>query len=107
MSPTKLIRRAALAFLALAAVAGASTAHASDVRSGAPPAWYAVNPGVEPMTLMHMMDEDKSGSISREEFLKFHEELFDKIDTNHDGQISVEEWMGRSKALAADAKGAK
>ncbi len=106
MSPTKLIRNAAVASLALFAVA-ASAAHASDIRSGAPPAWYAVNPGLEPMKLMHMMDADRSGTISREEFLKFHEELFDKLDTNHDGQIDAGEWMGRSASLAADSKGTK
>lgn len=109
MSPTKLVRRALIVTLALGAVAvaGAPEARASDVRSGAPPAWYVVNPGVKPMTLMHRMDEDRSGGISKEEFLKFHEQLFDEIDTNHDGQISTEEWMGRSSSLASHAKGAE
>lgn len=45
---------------------------------------------------MSMMDANKDGSISKEEFIKHHEAMFAKMDTNKDGSISKDE-MGKMK----------
>ena len=34
--------------------------------------------------------------VTREEFLKFHEELFDKMDKDHTGKCTMSEWMGKA-----------
>jgi Ca2+-binding EF-hand superfamily protein len=37
------------------------------------------------------MDTDKSGKVSKQEWMKFMEEEFDRLDVNHDGQLDVQE----------------
>ena len=41
------------------------------------------------------MDLDHSGSICREEWIRFHgtPEEFESMDLNHNGSISREEWL--------------
>ncbi len=41
--------------------------------------------------LLLLMDTDKSGKVSREEWMKFMAAEFDRLDTNHDGQLDVKE----------------
>jgi hypothetical protein len=41
--------------------------------------------------MMEKLDTDKNGSVSKAEFLAFHEARFAEIDTNSDGTISKEE----------------
>ena len=40
---------------------------------------------------MERVDTDGDGSISKEEFVARHEEMFSKMDTNGDGTLSKEE----------------
>lgn len=40
---------------------------------------------------MSSVDSDKDGKISREEFIKHHEQMFDKKDTNKDGFLDESE----------------
>ena len=44
--------------------------------------------------MMSKVDSDKDGKISKEEFLKHHEAMFDKKDLNNDGFIDEDE-MGK------------
>ena len=37
------------------------------------------------------MDTNKSGRVSREEWMKFMEAEFDRLDTDHKGQLDVKE----------------
>ena len=62
-----------------------------------------------PMTVFKMIDTDKNGAVSKDEFMAFMGKLFDNWDTNHDGSISKEEWTaGVQKAkTAAEGGGAK
>ena len=52
---------------------------------------YAQNPAGAPASFsdafMMQLDEDKNGSVSKQEFLKPQEAQFAHIDTNKDGQI--------------------
>jgi uncharacterized membrane protein YdfJ with MMPL/SSD domain len=41
--------------------------------------------------LLLAMDTDKNGKISKEEWTKFMEEEFDRLDTNHNGELDVKE----------------
>jgi Ca2+-binding EF-hand superfamily protein len=41
--------------------------------------------------LLPVMDTNKSGKVSREEWMKFMEGKFDRLDTDHKGQLDVKE----------------
>ena len=63
--------------------------------SGGNPSNYGFLVGQKPMAVMHMMDKDNKGYVTKAEYMKFHEELFNRMDKNGDGNISAEEWLGR------------
>jgi hypothetical protein len=42
------------------------------------------------------MDTEKTGFVTKEQFMKFHEGMFDKMDKNKDGKLAREEWLGQS-----------
>ena len=41
--------------------------------------------------LVRLMDKDQNGKVSREEFMNFMAAEFDRLDTNHDGELDVQE----------------
>ncbi|MGO8790043.1 MAG: hypothetical protein ACLQVL_22025 [Terriglobia bacterium] len=41
--------------------------------------------------LLFLMDTDKSGKVSKREFMNFMSKEFDRLDTNHDGELDVNE----------------
>ena len=41
--------------------------------------------------LLLLMDTDKSGKVSRQEFMTFMTAEFDRLDVNHDGELDVKE----------------
>ena len=45
----------------------------------------------EAKRLLLLMDRDKSGKVSKEEFMKFMEEEFERLDKNKDGELDVSE----------------
>jgi Ca2+-binding EF-hand superfamily protein len=48
--------------------------------------------GISSMKMMGNMDGDGNHKVTKEEFMKFHEDLFKRLDKNGDGVISEEEW---------------
>ena len=40
---------------------------------------------------LSLMDKNKDNKVSKEEFLKYNEAIFDKVDTNHDGSVDKNE----------------
>ena len=46
---------------------------------------------VEAKRLLLLMDDDKSGKVSRAEFMSFMAAEFDRLDINHDGELDVKE----------------
>jgi EF hand len=44
--------------------------------------------------LLLLMDRDKNGKISRQEFMKFMSAEFDRLDINKDGELDVKELTG-------------
>ena len=45
----------------------------------------------EAKRLLVLMDADKSGTVSKKEFMDFMAAEFDRLDTNHDGVLDVKE----------------
>jgi hypothetical protein len=43
--------------------------------------------------LLLLMDTDKNGKVSKQEFMSFMSAEFDKLDINHDGELDVKELM--------------
>ena len=41
--------------------------------------------------LLLLMDTDKNGKVSKQEFMTFMEKEFDRLDTKKDGQLDVKE----------------
>jgi len=41
--------------------------------------------------LLLLMDTDKNGKVSKQEFMAFMDAEFDRLDTNHDGELDVKE----------------
>jgi hypothetical protein len=45
------------------------------------------------------MDVNHDGMISKDEWNSFHSEMFDKIDANHDGKITKDEFKAKHMAM--------
>jgi hypothetical protein len=41
--------------------------------------------------LLLLMDTDKNGKVSKQEFMSFMSAEFDRLDINHDGELDVKE----------------
>jgi hypothetical protein len=41
--------------------------------------------------LLLLMDRNKDGKVSKQEWLSFMEEEFDRLDTNHDGYVDAKD----------------
>lgn len=46
---------------------------------------------VEAKRLLLLMDHDQSGKVSKQEFMTFMEEEFERLDINKDGELDVQE----------------
>lgn len=93
--------RTAVALLAVAfAVASSSAALAYGKRTRA-----IANTDVR--QLMRLMDTDKNGSISKDEFMQFMAQKFDRLDADKSGQLEAKELSGSSLPVSkrADAAG--
>jgi hypothetical protein len=45
----------------------------------------------EAVRLLHLMDADQNGKISKAEYMKFMEAEFERLDVNKDGELDVKE----------------
>jgi hypothetical protein len=50
--------------------------------------------------LLPLMDSDKHGKVSREQYMKFMEAEFDRLDQDHKGELDVRE-LTQSKIYAS------
>jgi len=50
---------------------------------------------MKPMDVMHMMDTDKKGYVTKEEFMKFYEDLFKRLDRDESGTLTPPEFTDR------------
>ena len=88
----KFNRNKLLGLIAGAALLASTAAFAT---SDGYPGNYEYLGSQRPMEIMHMMDKGNKGYVTKEEFMKFHEEMWKRMDKNHDGKVSPEEWLGR------------
>lgn len=90
-------RRAARPFPTLALVVAAGLAspaladHVKEEKTSSTPALMKM----KAVDAMHEMDGTKDGYVSREEFMKFHDALFQRMDRNRDGRLSEAEFTDR------------
>jgi Ca2+-binding EF-hand superfamily protein len=94
---------AAIAFVA----AARSYVYASDVSyDQMPPSYYALMK-MKPAEQMRLMDPDKKGYVTKDEFVKFHtrmaEKMFDNMDKNHDGKLTEAEFEEAQRVAATHA----
>jgi len=92
----KLLNRRSLATAALLFAVVAPVARAAVPTSSDEARSYDQLARMKPMEVMHMIDTDKKGYVTREEFMKFQEQFFDRMDQNHDGKVDPKEWMGKA-----------
>ncbi len=83
------------AVLAAASALLVTAAPARAATSGGPPAEYVSYLEMKAMDAMHLMDQGQKGYVTRDEFMRYQEQMFDRMDRNHDGKVTVEEWLGR------------
>ena len=87
------LTRAALGVMVAAILAVGPAARAADVSADKVPVSYAAMMKMKPMDVMHLMDPDKKGFVTKDDYMKFHEMLFEKMDKNHDGKVDASEFM--------------
>lgn len=78
------IAKVGLVTIALVGAAASTSAFAVSKRGVAAGETYA-------RQLLQLMDTDKNGKVSRGEFMSFMEAEFDRLDVNHDGELTVQE----------------
>jgi hypothetical protein len=65
---------------------------AQDNPQGVPPKEQRVAAGEkEARKLLLLMDKDQNGKVSKEEFMRFMEAEFERLDVNKDGELDVKE----------------
>jgi hypothetical protein len=98
MFGTRTMGRAATGLMAALVASLALTAQAGDTGQDKVPGNYGAMMKMKPMDVMHMMDPGKQGYVTRDQYMKFHEAMFDKMDKDKDGQVTEKEWSpDRSK----------
>jgi hypothetical protein len=77
---------------AVVKTAGAAAQAGSSASPGFTPQSQPVAAGeYEAKKLLVLMDADKSGTVSKKEFMDFMAAEFDRLDVNHDGALDVKE----------------
>jgi hypothetical protein len=93
---SRLAVRAASAAALLFALAGATSARAADAKQEERmPRSYAAIAKMKPTEVMHLMDQGNKGYVTREEFMKFHEQLFQQLDRDRNSRITEPEFTDR------------
>jgi len=78
----------------------------SNKYGGAKPSGYGETKSAEGQCGMSMIDVNKDGKVTKQEFLKHHETIFDQIDANKDGAVDQPEADGfaaRSGSAASNS----
>jgi hypothetical protein len=75
----------------------AVTAFADDTVSFAT-GGYAT--GVRTMEMMHMIDTNKDGMVSRDEWVAYQERVFKALDKDGDGSLDADEFYGHPKPIS-------
>ncbi len=93
MFTSRSIRRAALRAACAFALTYSVASIADDMASFAT-AGYAN--GLHSMALMHKIDTDGDGTVSKDEWLAFHEKVFAMLDKDKSGNVNAKEFISPS-----------
>ncbi|HEY2419717.1 MAG TPA: EF-hand domain-containing protein [Steroidobacteraceae bacterium] len=61
--------------------------------------------GLRSMALMHKIDTDGDGTVSREEWTAFQDKVYAMLDKNKDGNVDAKEFMSSKPQMASFATG--
>ncbi len=86
---TKAGKFALLFAVSFAALALSNTVYATSRNAVAAGEWHV-------RQLLLLMDQDQNGQVSRAEFMRFMEAEFNRLDVDHNGELSPEE-LSRSR----------
>ncbi len=51
--------------------------------------------GLQTKAMMHKIDTDGDGTVSREEYIAYQTKVFDMMDKNHTGSLGPQEFLGK------------
>ena len=102
MSTIRLICRTMAAAACAVALGYGSGALADDMASFATGGYVS---GLRSMALMHKIDTDGDGTVSREEWIAFQDNVYAMLDKNKDGNVDAKEYMSNRKEMAGFATG--
>ena len=94
----KLILKALLAAMAIASFLSVSAAQAAqeDIQKLWQASGYAQpGKGMRTMKMMHMMDTNKDSKVTKEEFMRYYQMVWEMMDEKHLGEIGVNKWIGQ------------
>jgi Ca2+-binding EF-hand superfamily protein len=55
--------------------------------------------GLRTMEMMHMIDSNKDGKISKDEWVAYQNRVFTALDKNHDGFLDADEFFGHPNTI--------
>jgi len=85
----------------LIAVGLPESAQAADVSFDKVTMTYSQFGKMDPSKAMKAMDPDNKGYVTKEEFLKFQEKLFDNIAKQDPDRITMKEWQNQASQKTA------
>jgi hypothetical protein len=92
----KSVGMALFAAMVLASFAQPALSAQEDVQKLWQASGYATpGKGMRTMKMMHMMDTNKDGKVTKEEFMHYYEMVWDMMDPKHLGEVGVNKWIGQ------------
>jgi len=91
------LRRLIGAAILMALVGGTVNTASADDSVALATGGYAT--ALRTMEMMHMIDANKDGKISKDEWVAYQTRVFMALDKNGDGVLDVEEFYGNPKAV--------
>jgi Ca2+-binding EF-hand superfamily protein len=91
MTTVRSVVLAAAGVLGAGAIVGTITAQESNQKTSAQDEKKLAAGEREAKKLLLLMDTDKSGKVSKQEFMSFMEAEFERLDINKDGELDVKE----------------
>ena len=90
----KSVGMALLAAMIMASFAPSAQSAQEDIQKLWQASGYATpGKGMRTMKMMHMMDTNNDGKVTKEEFMAYHEKVWEMMDKNHKGYMMEQDWL--------------